>query len=34
MAKTNVLKREIAYFYQDEQKKFYESWERSKDLIL
>ena len=34
MAKTNALRREIAAFYQDEQKKFYESWERFKDLIL
>ena len=34
MAKTNTLRREIADFYQDEQEKFYESWERFKDLIL
>ena len=34
MAKTNALRREIADFYQDEQEKFYESWERFKDLIL
>ena len=34
MAKTNALRREIAYFYQDEQEKFYESWERFKELIL
>ncbi|KAL0015636.1 hypothetical protein SO802_002705 [Lithocarpus litseifolius] len=34
MAKTNALRREIACFYLDEQKKFYESWEISKDLIL
>ncbi|XP_075658826.1 uncharacterized protein LOC142628663 [Castanea sativa] len=34
MAKTNALRREIADFYQDEQDKFYESWERFKDLIL
>ena len=31
---TNALSREIANFYQDEQEKFYESWERFKDLIL
>ena len=34
MAKTNALRREIVDFYQDEQEKFYESWERFKDLIL
>ena len=34
MAKTNALRSEIAYFFQDEQEKFYESWERFKDLIL
>ena len=34
MAKTNALRREIADFYQDEQEKFYESWEKFKDLIL
>ena len=34
MAKTNALRREIADFYQDEQEKFYESWELFKDLIL
>ena len=34
MAKTNALRGEIADFYQDEQEKFYESWERFKDLIL
>ena len=34
MAKTNALRRKIADFYQDEQEKFYESWERLKDLIL
>ncbi|XP_075670134.1 uncharacterized protein LOC142639888 [Castanea sativa] len=34
MAKTNALRREIADFYHDEQEKFYESWERFKDLIL
>ena len=32
MAKTNALMREIADFYQDEQEKFYKSWERFKDL--
>ena len=34
MAKTNGLRREIADFYQDEQEKFYESWERFKEFIL
>ena len=34
MAMTNALRREIVDFYQDEQEKFYESWERFKDLIL
>ena len=34
MAKTNALRREIADFYQDEQEKFYESWERFKEFIL
>ena len=34
MAKINALRREIADFYKDEQEKFYESWERFKDLIL
>ena len=34
VAKTNAMRREIADFYQDEQEKFYESWERFKDLIL
>ena len=34
MAKNNALRREIANFYWDEQEKFYESWERFKDLIL
>ena len=34
MTKTNALRREIAYFYQDEQEKFYDNWERFKDLIL
>ncbi|XP_075669852.1 uncharacterized protein LOC142639576 [Castanea sativa] len=34
MAKTNALRREIADFYPNEQEKFYESWERFKDLIL
>ena len=33
MAKTNALRIEIADFYQDEQEKFYASWERFKDLI-
>ena len=34
MAKTNALRREIVDVHQDEQEKFYESWERFKDLIL
>ena len=33
VAKTNALRIEIADFYQDEQEKFYASWERFKDLI-
>ena len=27
MAKTNVLRREFAKFYEDEQEKYFESWE-------
>lgn len=34
VSKTNALRREIADFYQEEHEKFYESWERFKDLIL
>ena len=34
MSKTNTLRRKISDFYQEEDEKFYESWERFKDLIL
>lgn len=34
MSKTNALKRQITDFCQDENEKFYESWERFKDILL
>ncbi|CAL5350857.1 unnamed protein product [Camellia sinensis] len=34
MAKTNALRRKISDFSQNEHEKFYESWERFKDLTL
>jgi hypothetical protein len=34
MSKTNALRREITDFTQEEHEKFYESWEKFKDLLL